>query len=631
MSPFGGARVRLSPLRGGGRRGVGVCGRKERKRPHARARLHPAIACARVIDRPRACRRARASSSIACLGGGGSRVSDLLRMDVRNTRRAGAERARRPTPRALRGPHGQELVGCRVSVYWSDELPPQWFHGTVKSFDVVTGWHIVSYDDGDQRQEPLNDNALNWRVAQLHSPHSRKRGRPRCSKPGPCSAAAQAADSLSATSSARAPSWTTLGGESNAETPSLLPPAERPPRNQLFYRRRGRARSVKTLPASLKPGLGLRRAATDRVGAACQVHDLPALHVQTSLLPPPAPPPLCRCGLPATWARARWWCAADLVGGAAGCGYEAIPPPVHAWRTPLCDCARPAVWRYGHWWCDAATTGRGCSFQRAEDPARPEPLLVEPAAVEDAMACCTAVQLTSAAYAYRDGEAGGADVIEVRSTSAMCASPRAAQLPSAGAAASAFAKAAAPPSPMPAAQPRAPGPAHVQSEPGPSAPQAPAPACAASSRLSGVAHADGPVGVPGTLEAEHIPSAAAPSGQKIFQCRVPWAAWMRVGMRLSAQVTSLRKRAKFSVPQLQNATSTAFKVRLALPFNAEDRVTLTDLRVLPQAPRAGAALASGATTGSAAVSRPRSVREAKRDSATAGASSSATEPLTPRL
>ena len=35
--------------------------------------------------------------------------------------------------------------------------------GSIKEFDRVTGWHLVAYDDGDQRREPLNHQHLCWR------------------------------------------------------------------------------------------------------------------------------------------------------------------------------------------------------------------------------------------------------------------------------------------------------------------------------------------------------------------------------------------------------------------------------------------------------------------------------------
>ena len=96
----------------------------------------------------------------------------------------------------------------------------------------------------------------------------------------------------------------------------------------------------------------------------------PAVHMQAkqfemrdSILPPPAAPPMCRCGQPAVWARRRYWCAVEENGG---CGYEAIVPPPTLSTSPLCDCGELAVWDRDFWWCAIRSTpGMGGSADYA--------------------------------------------------------------------------------------------------------------------------------------------------------------------------------------------------------------------------------------------------------------------------
>ena len=58
--------------------------------------------------------------------------------------------------------HGNSLMGATISVFWLDEH--RWYTGTVKEFDRVSGWHVVAYEDGEQREEPLNDPQLLWKL-----------------------------------------------------------------------------------------------------------------------------------------------------------------------------------------------------------------------------------------------------------------------------------------------------------------------------------------------------------------------------------------------------------------------------------------------------------------------------------
>jgi hypothetical protein len=69
---------------------------------------------------------------------------------------------RRPTrPKAWRGflrseskSYDRTIVGRRVRVYWESDRV--WYQGVVKDYDRAGELHTVCYDDGDQRDEPLN-------------------------------------------------------------------------------------------------------------------------------------------------------------------------------------------------------------------------------------------------------------------------------------------------------------------------------------------------------------------------------------------------------------------------------------------------------------------------------------------
>ena len=58
-----------------------------------------------------------------------------------------------------------------VQVYWEEER--KWFVGTVRDFEESTRFHLVVYDDGDQRHEDFEDPTLEWSVVDLaHSANS---------------------------------------------------------------------------------------------------------------------------------------------------------------------------------------------------------------------------------------------------------------------------------------------------------------------------------------------------------------------------------------------------------------------------------------------------------------------------
>ena len=166
-----------------------------------------------------------------------------------------------------------------------------------------------------------------------------------------------------------------------------------------------------------------------RVGAGFQA-ELPKLTLP-SIERPPAPPPLCRCALPATWARWRWWCPRDeSVQGPPGCDLELHPPP-HA-RTPTCDCGERADWdaRTEAWRCQQLLSRGGCSFGGHGDggwSASPRPVSPQPvkrANLEKEHAMGVAARLTSSAYAASDAEVFGppveSDEDELGSQDAAC-------------------------------------------------------------------------------------------------------------------------------------------------------------------------------------------------------------------
>jgi len=114
---------------------------------------------------------------------------------------------------------------------------------------------------------------------------------------------------------------------------------------------------------------------------------LPPLMV-LSMLPPPATPPNCFCGVRSVWSRSRWWCADEFN----GCQYEAEPPPLS--HTPLCHCGVPASWSRNRWNC--GKTESACLFAAFPDAwVEPEP--VSHAEIEKEMAQHMAIRFTAAA------------------------------------------------------------------------------------------------------------------------------------------------------------------------------------------------------------------------------------------
>ena len=126
--------------------------------------------------------------------------------------------------------------------------------------------------------------------------------------------------------------------------------------------------------------------------------------------PPPANPPLCDCGRPSIWHRARWWCEQS---GASGCGFVCAPVPLEVPPPPLCDCEQPAAFHRERWWCARSRPDAWCSFNAAcPPPAAPTLLDQEAVAMESAR--LTSREHTRARSPHgSDGSDGGAGPLAV--------------------------------------------------------------------------------------------------------------------------------------------------------------------------------------------------------------------------
>lgn len=56
--------------------------------------------------------------------------------------------------------YGQEVVGRRIKVYWP--LDKSWYEGCVRSFDKLTGKHVVLYDDDEEESLDLAKENIEW-------------------------------------------------------------------------------------------------------------------------------------------------------------------------------------------------------------------------------------------------------------------------------------------------------------------------------------------------------------------------------------------------------------------------------------------------------------------------------------
>lgn len=55
---------------------------------------------------------------------------------------------------------GEDVAGRRVMVYWP--LDKSWYEGCVKSFDRVSGKHLVQYDDAEEELLDLSKEKVEW-------------------------------------------------------------------------------------------------------------------------------------------------------------------------------------------------------------------------------------------------------------------------------------------------------------------------------------------------------------------------------------------------------------------------------------------------------------------------------------
>lgn len=56
--------------------------------------------------------------------------------------------------------HGAEVVDRRIKVYWP--LDKCWYEGSVKSFDKISGKHLVQYDDAEEEMLNLSVEKIEW-------------------------------------------------------------------------------------------------------------------------------------------------------------------------------------------------------------------------------------------------------------------------------------------------------------------------------------------------------------------------------------------------------------------------------------------------------------------------------------
>lgn len=56
--------------------------------------------------------------------------------------------------------YGAEVVDMRIRVYWP--LDKSWYEGCVKSFDKISGKHLVQYDDAEEEMLNLLEEKIEW-------------------------------------------------------------------------------------------------------------------------------------------------------------------------------------------------------------------------------------------------------------------------------------------------------------------------------------------------------------------------------------------------------------------------------------------------------------------------------------
>nr|GMD26782.1 DNA mismatch repair protein MSH6 [Ipomoea batatas] len=65
-----------------------------------------------------------------------------------------------PTPDSTETSYGQEVLNKRIKVYWP--LDKCWYEGCVKSFDKISGKHLVQYDDEEEEMLNLSQERIEW-------------------------------------------------------------------------------------------------------------------------------------------------------------------------------------------------------------------------------------------------------------------------------------------------------------------------------------------------------------------------------------------------------------------------------------------------------------------------------------
>ncbi|KAH0467039.1 hypothetical protein IEQ34_004277 [Dendrobium chrysotoxum] len=59
-----------------------------------------------------------------------------------------------------KAPYSSEVVGKRIRVYWP--LDKAWYEGHVRSFDEVSGKHVIQYDDGEEEFLDIEKEKIEW-------------------------------------------------------------------------------------------------------------------------------------------------------------------------------------------------------------------------------------------------------------------------------------------------------------------------------------------------------------------------------------------------------------------------------------------------------------------------------------
>ncbi|KAF5181247.1 Dna mismatch repair protein muts [Thalictrum thalictroides] len=64
------------------------------------------------------------------------------------------------TPESAKKLYKEDVVGKRIRVYWP--LDHSWYEGYVKSFDDLSGKHLIQYDDAEEEVLDLNKEKIEW-------------------------------------------------------------------------------------------------------------------------------------------------------------------------------------------------------------------------------------------------------------------------------------------------------------------------------------------------------------------------------------------------------------------------------------------------------------------------------------